>query len=186
MEPEADYIVVGAGSAGCVLANRLSADPRHSVVLLEAGGDDRPLKNLRQFRSNLMIHVPVGFAEAMHDRRVTWPLKSEPVPGTVDRVHPVTRGKVLGGSSSINAMLYVRGEASDYEAWRQLGCQGWGWDEVLPLFRRSEHQERGEDAFHGVDGPLNVSDNRGFLDVSRRVLEAAAAAGIPTLPGARR
>lgn len=178
---EADYIVVGAGSAGCVLAARLSEDPRNRVVLIEAGGDDRPLHNPRQFRSNLMIHIPVGFAEAVKDKKITWDLHTEPVPGTHDRVHPVTRGKVLGGCSSINAMLYVRGEALDYDGWRQLGCVGWGWDDVLPYFRRSQHQERGENTWHGVGGLLNVSDNRGGMDVTQRVLDACAEYGIPTV-----
>src|SRR5258708_2117676 len=153
----ADYIVVGAGSAGCVLANRLTQDPGSKVLLLEAGGDDRPTKNPGQFFSNLMIHVPVGYSQTLKDPKVNWLYSTEPDPGTGGRVHVWPRGKVLGGSSSINGLLYVRGQRSDYDGWRQLGCEGWGWDSVLPYFRRAEHQERGADEHHGVGGPFNVS-----------------------------
>ena len=155
----ADYIIVGAGSAGCVLANRLSADGKAKVMLLEAGGDDRPTKNLSQFMSNLMIHVPVGYSSTLKDPKVNWLYPTEPDPGTGGRTHVWPRGKVLGGSSSINGLLYVRGQRADYDGWRQLGCEGWGWDDVKAYFLRAENQERpGCGELHATGGPLNVSD----------------------------
>ena len=179
----ADYIVVGAGSAGCVLANRLSADGKSRVLLLEAGGDDRPTKNPGQFMSNLMIHVPVGYSQTLKDPKVNWLYPTEADPGTGGRVHVWPRGKVLGGSSSINGLLYIRGQHADYDGWRQLGCEGWGWDDVAPYFRKAEHQERkGLDDFHGQGGPLNVSDVTQTHEVSDAVVEACAQAGIPRNP----
>jgi len=176
----ADYIIVGAGSAGCVLANRLSADGTKRVLLLEAGGDDRPFHQVHQFASNLMIHIPVGYAKTLKDPAVNWLYTTEPDPGSAGRKHVWPRGKVLGGSSSINAMLYVRGQRADYDGWRQLGCDGWSWSDVLPYFRRAENQERGEDEWHGVGGPLNVADPRDGNPVSDAVIAASAEAGIAT------
>ena len=147
---EADYIVVGAGSAGCALANRLSADPKTRVVLLEAGGRD----------INPWIHIPVGYFKTMHNPSVDWCYMTEPDPGLNGRRLDWPRGKVLGGSSSLNGLLYVRGQAQDYDRWRQMGNPGWSWDDVLPLFKRAEDQERGADDYHGTGGPLTVSNMR--------------------------
>jgi len=176
---EADYVIVGAGSAGCVLAARLSEGGKFKVVLLEAGGDDRPTKNLGQFASNLMIHIPVGYSSTLKDPKVNWLYTTEPDPGTGGRTHVWPRGKVLGGSSSINGLLYIRGQHADYDGWRQLGCAGWGWDDVAPYFRRAEHQERGSCDFHGQGGPLNVSDVTTTHAVSDAVIDACEQAGIP-------
>jgi choline dehydrogenase len=175
---QADYIVIGAGSAGCVLANRLSASGKHRVIVLEAGEDDRPLHNLKKFRANALIQIPVGYAENVLNRDILWNYVTEPEPGTAGRRHSVYRGRVLGGSSSINAMLYVRGQAQDYDLWRQLGATGWSYDDVLPYFRKAENQERGADEFHGVGGPLNVTDTVDGLAVSQAVIDSAAKIGI--------
>ncbi len=169
---EADYIIVGAGSAGCVLANRLSADPRNRVLLIEAGGRDL----------NPWIHVPVGYFRTMGDPALDWCFVTEPDPGLNGRRLPWPRGKVLGGSSSLNGLLYVRGQPQDYDRWRQMGNAGWGWDDVLPLFRRAENQERGEDAFHGTGGPLSVSDARLSRPICDAWVQAAQTAGYPFNP----
>ena len=145
---EADFIVVGAGSAGCAVAARLSEDPATRVLLLEAGGEDK----------NRWIHIPLGFGKTFADPSVNWCYETEPDPGAGDRRVFWPRGKVLGGSSSINGMVYIRGQAEDFDHWRQLGNAGWSFDDVLPYFKRSEHQTRGADAFHGTGGPLCVSD----------------------------
>jgi choline dehydrogenase len=145
---EADFIVIGAGSAGCAAAARLSEDPATRVLLLEAGGEDR----------NRWIHIPLGFGKTFADPSVNWCYETEPDPGAGDRRVFWPRGKVLGGSSSINGMVYIRGQAEDFDHWRQLGNSGWSFDDVQPYFRRSEHQMRGADAFHGSGGPLCVSD----------------------------
>jgi choline dehydrogenase len=178
---EADYVIVGAGSAGCVMANRLSADGKTKVVLLEAGGDDRPTKNLGQFFSNVMIHVPVGYASTLKDPKVNWLYTTEPDPGSGGREHTWPRGKVLGGSSSINGLLYVRGQQRDYDNWRQLGCEGWSWEDVRPYFLRAEHQERGASKDHAEGGPLNVSDVTTHHPVSDAVLDACGQMGIPVV-----
>jgi choline dehydrogenase len=174
---EFDYVIVGAGSAGCVLANRLSADPGTRVLLLEAGGDDRPLHNLGQFWSNVLIHAPIGFGRTLNDPKVNWLYETER--DANGRVHKWPKGKVLGGSSSINGLLYIRGQGADFDGWRDAGCEGWSYRDVLPYFRRSEHQERGESPWHGVGGPLNVSDFTSRHPLSAAMLEACVQAGIP-------
>jgi choline dehydrogenase-like flavoprotein len=143
-----DYIVVGAGSAGCVLANRLTASGRHRVLLLEAGGRDR----------NIWIHIPLGYGKLFNDARVNWLYATEPEPDMNNRTLIQPRGKVLGGSSSINGLLYIRGQPQDFDHWRQLGNTGWSFEDVLPYFRRAEDQERGADTLHGTGGPLAVSN----------------------------
>jgi len=167
-----DYIIIGAGSAGCVLANRLSADPKNKVLLLEAGPRD----------TNMWIHVPVGYARTLVDPKVNWLFPTEPDPGSNDRVHVWPRGKVLGGSSSINGLLYIRGQASDYDGWRQMGNEGWGWDDCLPYFIRSEGNETYKGELHGVDGPLNISDPTEPNPVSDAMIEAGVEAGLPRKP----
>lgn len=176
---EFDFIIVGAGSAGCVLANRLSADGKKTVLLLEAGADDRPTKAPSQFMSNLMIHIPVGYAQGLKDPKINWLFPTEPDAGSGGRVHMWPRGKVLGGSSSINGLLYIRGQHADYDGWRQMGCEGWSWEDVFPYFRRAEHQERGADRWHATGGPLNVSDVTERHPISDAVIDACAEAGIP-------
>jgi choline dehydrogenase len=164
-----DYIVVGAGSAGCVLANRLTASGKHRVLLLEAGGHDR----------HFWIHVPLGYGKLFDDARVNWLYKTEPEPELNNRNVIQPRGKVLGGSSSINGLLYLRGQPQDYDHWRQLGNAGWSFDDVLPYFRRAEDQERGADDLHGVGGPLSVSDVCEPHPLCEAFIESAEQAGFP-------
>jgi choline dehydrogenase len=164
-----DYIVVGAGSAGCVLANRLTASGRHRVLLLEAGGHDR----------HMWIHIPLGFAKLFNNAKVNWLYKSEPEPELNNRQVIQPRGKVLGGSSSINGLLYIRGQKEDFDHWRQLGNTGWAFGDLLPYFRRAEDQERGEDELHGVGGPLTVSNVCEPHPLCEAFLTAAEQAGIP-------
>ncbi len=164
-----DYVVVGAGSAGCVLANRLSASGRHSVLLLEAGPKD----------SNIWIHIPLGYARLFTNPKVNWLYKTEPEPELNNRQIIQPRGKVLGGSSSINGLLYIRGQSQDFDHWRQLGNTGWGFDDVLPYFRKAEDQERGADDLHGVGGPLAVSDVSEPHPLCEAFIDAAGQAGFP-------
>ena len=166
---EFDYIILGAGSAGCVLANRLSINRSIKVLLIEAGGKD----------TNPWIHIPVGYLKTMHNPKVDWCFKIQSDPGLNGREMNYPRGKVLGGSSSINGLLYIRGQSNDYDYWRQLGNIGWGWDDVLPYFKKAENQERGENKFHGVGGPLSVSDQRVKLKLLDIFIEAAEEKGIP-------
>lgn len=169
---EFDFIIVGAGSSGCVLANRLSANPSHSVALLEAGGPD----------SSPWIHIPVGYFKTMGNPKTDWCYQTEPDPGLNGRSIPWPRGRVLGGSSSINGLLYVRGQAHDFDHWRQLGNAGWAWKDVLPLFKRSEHWEANGSDLRGDSGPLSVSKSRLRREIIDSWIEAAQAAGYKRAP----
>ena len=173
-----DYIIIGAGSAGCVLANRLSADPSVRVLLLEAGGED----------SSLWIKVPVGFQKLLYNRKLNWMFETEPEDNVAGRRIPIPRGKVLGGSSSINGMLYVRGQRLDYDTWAQLGNRSWSFDDVLPYFKRAERFERGGDEIRGSDGPLHVADMRERHELVDAFIDAGVERGYernPDYNGAR-
>ncbi|MEA2208867.1 MAG: choline dehydrogenase [Solirubrobacteraceae bacterium] len=165
-----DYVIVGAGSAGCVLANRLTEDPTVRVLLLEAGGRDRSPN----------IKIPAAFSKQFHSK-LDWDYATEPEPHVDGRSLYIPRGKALGGSSSMNAMLYVRGRPLDYDAWEAQGAPGWGFRDVLPYFKRSEDNVRGASEYHGVGGPLHVSEQRSPRALDRRLLDASHAAGIPLI-----
>src|SRR6195952_2981449 len=167
MGQDYDYIIVGAGSAGCVLANRLSADPKNRVLLIEAGGKD----------TNPWIHIPAGFYRNIYNPKITWQYQTEPQPEMHNRRINWPRGKVLGGSSAINGLIYIRGQKEDYDLWRQMGNTGWSFDDVLPYFRKAEHQERGADDMHGAGGPLAVSDLRSEHELHDAFIAGAQEAG---------
>ncbi|MCC6532836.1 MAG: choline dehydrogenase [Burkholderiales bacterium] len=163
-----DYIIIGAGSAGCVLANRLTESGQHRVLLLEAGGRD----------SNHWIHIPLGFGRTMFDRSVNWMFETEPEARMNGRTIKIPRGRVLGGSSSINGLIYIRGQREDYDGWRDLGNPGWGYEDCLPYFKRAEHQARGGDEWHGSGGPLCVSDVKDTHPLADAFIAAGEAIGI--------
>jgi choline dehydrogenase len=164
-----DFLIIGAGSAGCVLANRLSENLAHRVILLEAGGTDR----------DPLLHVPGAVSRTLATPAVNWDYASEPEPGLNGRSVPLFRGKVLGGTSTLNGMIYIRGHARDYDYWRQDGCAGWSYEDVLPYFRKAEANERGISEHHGADGPLAVTRSRPVPPICDAFLMAAAAEGYP-------
>jgi len=166
-----DFIVTGAGSAGCAVASRLSESGRYRVLLLEAGGRD----------SNPWIHIPIGYTKAFANPHVNWMFESAPEAQLNNRTLYLPRGKLLGGTSSINGMVYMRGDPGDYDHWRQLGCTGWDWDSVLPFFKKAEDNVRGADEFHGVGGPLRVSDPPQIWPLGKAMVEAAVQAGLPRI-----
>ena len=172
IDGEYDYIIVGAGSAGCLLANRLSADPASRVLVLEAGGRD----------NWIWFHIPVGYLFAIGNPRSDWCFKTEPEEGLNGRSLSYPRGKVIGGSSAINAMVYMRGQAADYDHWRQLGLAGWGWDDVLPFFKRHEDHFLGKSELHGSGGELPVQEPRVRWDVLDAFRAAAEQADIKSVP----
>jgi choline dehydrogenase len=166
-----DYIIIGAGTAGCLLANRLSADPNNQVLLLEAGGKD----------DYFWINIPVGYLYTIGNPRTDWCYETEPTPGLNGRSIGYARGKVLGGCSSINGMIYMRGQQSDYDYWAQLGNKGWSWDEVLPIFKQSENYQHGENEFHGTTGELKVEERRVNWEILDAWRDAAEECGIPKI-----
>ena len=167
-----DYIIVGAGSAGCVLANRLTDSGRYKVLLLEAGGED----------TNPWIHIPIGYAKHFVNPKINWLYATAPGEEWVKRPIPQPRGKVIGGTSSINGMVYIRGQREDYDHWRQLGNVGWSYEDILPYFRKAENRESGADEFHGVGGPLHVSDPREQHPLHKAFLKAAENSGYKRNP----
>ncbi len=168
-EEEFDHIVTGAGSAGCAVAARLSESGQYRVLLLEAGPPDR----------NPWIHLPMGFSRLFANPAVNWMYESEPEPQLAGRSMYSPRGKVLGGTSSINGMVYMRGNHADYDEWRQRGCTGWDYDSILPFFKKAENYEGGENEYHGVGGPLTVSDQPNRYELAEKVIAAAVEAGLP-------
>jgi choline dehydrogenase-like flavoprotein len=171
IDGEYDYVIVGAGSAGCLLANRLSADANSRVLVLEAGGSD----------NWIWFHVPVGYLFAIGNPRSDWCFKTEPEPGLNGRVLNYPRGKAIGGSSSINAMIYMRGQSADYDHWRQLGLAGWGWDDVVPHFKRHEKHFLGDSDKYGIDGELRIEPPRVSWDLLDAFRAASAQAGIKSI-----
>jgi choline dehydrogenase-like flavoprotein len=166
-----DFIIVGAGAAGCVLANRLSEDPKHRVLLLEAGGED----------SSMLLKIPAGFGKVM-GTSVNWIFDTAPQKHMANRMMFLPQGKVLGGSTSLNAMLYVRGNRADYDGWRDRGNPGWGYDDVLPYYKKHERNERIADEYHGTEGELNVADQVQHNPLSQAFVRAAQQSGIPFTP----
>ena len=169
MAHEYDYIIVGAGSAGCVLANRLTESGKHRVLLLEAGPEDR----------NIWLHIPAGYGRLYMDPRYYWGFETEPEAQLNGRRAVIPRGKVLGGSSAVNGLVYIRGQREDYDEWKSLGNEGWGYDDVLPYFRKSEDQQRGANTWHGAGGPQGVSDPRERHEICDAFIAAAEQAGHP-------
>jgi len=169
MADKYDFIVIGAGSAGCALANRLTSDPANRVLLLEAGGRDH----------NPWLHIPVGYYRTIFNKKLNWGYQTDPEPELENRQIAWPRGRVLGGSSAINGLVYIRGQREDFQLWRQMGNQGWGWDDVLPFFKKAEDQERGADALHGEGGPLGVSDLKDTHEICEAYINACDEIGIP-------
>jgi choline dehydrogenase len=169
LDGQYDYIIVGGGTAGCVLANRLTASGKHRVLLLEAGGEDR----------YPWIHIPVGYLYTMNNPRTDWMMRTDDEPGLNGRSLSYPRGKVLGGCTAINGMIYMRGQSADYDHWRQLGNAGWGWDDVLPYFTKSEGSFRGEGPMHGASGEWSVARQRLRWDILEAFRDAAEEIGIP-------
>ena len=173
-----DFVIVGGGSAGCVLARRLSDDPLTRVLLLKAGEDDALSLSPKRFFPKLNVRIPAGFSHVMQDPRISWLYRSEPDEFTNGRAYDFPRGRILGGSSAINGLAYVRGMPFDYDLWRQLGCTGWAWDDVLPLFKRNEDMTPAKGAWQGTGGPLGISDFPQRYASADIFLEACREAGI--------
>jgi choline dehydrogenase len=165
---KADYVIIGAGSAGCVLANRLTEDPATRVLLIEAGGRDW----------NPYIHIPAGFMKMLDHPTLTWGYHAEPDPGTAGRAILYPRGRVLGGSSSINGLIYVRGQPEDFDHWAQLGNRGWGWDDILPFFKKAENWEGEANEWRGKGGPLFTSRMTDIPPLCRAAIEAGQQIGL--------
>jgi choline dehydrogenase len=163
----ADYVIVGAGSAGCVLANRLTEDPATRVILIEAGGPDR----------HPLIHIPAGYLKLLNHPTLTWGFRADKDSGLNGREIPYPRGKVLGGSSSINGLIYIRSQPEDYDHWAQLGNRGWSWEDVFPYFRKAERWEGPEDAVHSRQGPLHTARTRDQPELCRAAIRAGVELG---------